>query len=89
MRLTINNSYFRDIRGIQHSGQIHAANVLQTVLNAAVVSDIPHLKSLTGYPGYYRIRIGQYRIGLRWDGEQFFAERIGLRGDFYKGYPPK
>ena len=89
MRLTINNSYHRDIRGVSVHVQKQAAEALLNVLDATSVTDIDNIKHLVSYKGYHRIRIGQHRIGLRWDGEQFFAERISKRGDFYKIYPPK
>jgi mRNA interferase RelE/StbE len=89
MRLIINKSYLKDIRGVSHTVQIQSAEALENLVNAPTFSDIQNFKPMTGHPGYYRIRIGQYRIGLRWDGVQFFAERIGTRGDIYKTYPPK
>ena len=61
---------------------------IESIIAAVNFSDIPHLRQLSGYPNYYRLKIGQYRIGLFWDGEKFLIESIGVRGDFYKKYPP-
>ena len=69
--------------------QKETLDAIENVLNATTTADIAHLKSLKGYPNYYRIRVGQYRMGIYWDGVRFIAEKIATRGDFYKGYPPK
>lgn len=66
--------------------------VLTSIENIQIATsfvDISHFKALKGYPNYYRVRIGQYRMGLYWDGLQFIAQKIATRGDFYKGFPPK
>ncbi len=88
MRLIISNRYIREMRNINRVTQYQAAEALEQLQNAQTFSDILHLKSLKGHPNYYRLRVGNYRIGLYWDGETFYAERIGSRGDFYKNYPP-
>ena len=69
--------------------QKETLDAIENVLNATTIADIAHLKSLKGYPNYYRIRVGQYRMGIYWDDTRFIAEKIATRGDFYKGYPPK
>jgi mRNA interferase RelE/StbE len=89
MRLIIDKSYIKDVRHFNHTTQIQAAEALESILDAQTFSDIPHLKPLKGQLRHYRIRFGDYRIGLYWNGETFFAQRIGRRGDFYKTYPPK
>jgi mRNA interferase RelE/StbE len=87
MRLIIDNSYIKDVRHLNHSTQIQAAEILEKIVNAQTFSEILHLKPLKGHPHYYRLRVGAYRIGLYWNGTAFFAQRIGRRGDFYKTYP--
>ena len=69
--------------------QQETLDAIENVLNATTLADITHLKSLKGYPNYYRIRVGQYRMGIYWNGIGFIAQKIATRGDFYKGYPPK
>ena len=89
MRLIISKEYLKNLRGVSTTVQKQAAEALDNLKNAPTFSAILHFEPIIGHKGYYRLRIGQYRIGLRWDGEKFFAERIGPRGDVYKVYPPK
>jgi mRNA interferase RelE/StbE len=44
-----------------------AKKVLQLIENfehARTISEIPNIKKLKGFAAYYRVRVGDYRIGL-------------------------
>ena len=44
------------------------------------------IKSLQGYQGLYRLRIGKWRIVFSYPNEDtVLIEKIGARGDVYKG----
>lgn len=47
------------------------------------------VQKLAGYQGYYRLRIGSYRIGIRLDFEERIVEfrRILHRKDIYREFP--
>lgn len=52
------------------------------------LSDIPNIKPLAGYSGYYRIRIGNYRIGLSQEGETVWFHFFGKRDKAtYRRFP--
>ena len=42
---------------------------------------------MQGYKNYYRIRVGNWRVGLFWNGVAFVIEDVGKRGDFYNRFP--
>jgi len=48
-----------------------------------------YLEKMKGYPGKYKIRIGDYRIGLTIDKEKnlIICQRIANRKDIYKMFP--
>lgn len=46
------------------------------------------IKKMKGYQGYYRIRVGNYRIGCKVEqGNQIIFYRIKSRSDIYKLFP--
>ena len=46
------------------------------------------IKKMKGYQGYYRIRVGNYRIGCKVEqGNQIIFYRIKSRADIYKLFP--
>lgn len=89
MRFQDSKEFRKNLAQLPNSAQLQAIEAIEKIEIATNFSDIPHLKPLKGYKNFYRMRVGSYRIGLFWDGQQFIIERIGTRGDFYKTYPPK
>jgi mRNA interferase RelE/StbE len=62
-------------------------NAILQVEEAADIGSITSIVKLKGYKDYYRIRIGDYRIGLRiTSGIVYFVE-IAHRKDIYKLFP--
>ena len=88
MEIELQRGFAKDIRRIPKQVQKQVASVIQLIIAANTLDDIPHLKQLSGYPNYFRIKMGQYRMGFFWDGEKLLIESFGVRGDFYKKYPP-
>ena len=52
------------------------------------INDLPALKRLKGYPGLYRMRIGNYRIGIELiNPDEILLILIAHRKDIYKRFP--
>jgi mRNA interferase RelE/StbE len=51
--------------------------------------DRGYLEQMRGYPGKYKIRIGQYRIGITVDKQKtiLVCNRIAHRKDIYRVFP--
>ena len=45
------------------------------------------LKKLKGRPGFFRIRVGDYRVGLAMVGEELTLVRCLNRKEFYRHFP--
>jgi len=63
-----------------------AATIIQ-VEEAVDITNITSLRKLKGYKEFYRIRIGDYRIGLRINGDSVCFVEIAHRKDIYKLFP--
>jgi mRNA interferase RelE/StbE len=62
-------------------------NCIEMVEKATSTRDIPNLKKLKGYRSAYRIRMGDYRIGLFIrDDTAIFAD-FAHRKDIYSRFP--
>lgn len=74
---TKNNSLFQKIE-----------KVIVEFEKAKSLTDLPNVKKLTGYKYYYRIRIGEYRLGFEKISENTFRFIIvAHRKDIYKTFP--
>ena len=45
------------------------------------------LERLKGYQGYFKVRFGDYRIGIKIIGDDVVFERVLHRKDIYRHYP--
>jgi mRNA interferase RelE/StbE len=70
---------------------IHAKNAalkaISVVEKAKQLSDIPNIKKLSGHKCAYRIKLGDYRIGLFIEGDVAEFARIHHRKDIYTFFP--
>jgi len=49
--------------------------------------NITGIKAMRGYPNRYRIRIGNYRIGIEIHGDNVEVMRVLHRREFYRYFP--
>ena len=54
---------------------------------AETLSELGNVKAMTNYPGRYRVRIGDYRIGFAYDGKSVDMMRVLHRKSFYRYFP--
>ena len=81
-------TFEKDLKKIQDKSlldKIKAA--INTLENATSLDEITNLKKLKGNEGYFRVRIGDYRLGLFLDGETILFVRIIHRREFYRYFP--
>ncbi len=48
----------------------------ETLPNAEELQDLTNLKALKGYPNRYRIRVGDYRVGIEVHGDKVEMMRV-------------
>ncbi|ODS82781.1 MAG: hypothetical protein ABS46_08000 [Cytophagaceae bacterium SCN 52-12] len=67
--------------------------VIETLLNAGTLEssgvDYKLLEGQKKGEGYYRIRVGGWRIGIRYIHPDILIITVMARGDIYKHFPPK
>ena len=59
-------------------------NIIDAVIASNSLSGFPNLKKLTGYKNRYRIRLGDYRIGIAIDDKTVIFAAFDHRSDIYK-----
>lgn len=88
MNVEFRKTFEKDLKKIQDKSlldKIKAA--INTLENATSLDEITNLKKLKGNEGYFRVRIGDYRLGLFLDGETILFVRIIHRREFYRYFP--
>ena len=61
--------------------------VFENIPKSDNVFEVLDIKKMRGYKNYYRIRMGDYRIGCRIEGSKITFYRIKSRDDIYKVFP--
>lgn len=88
MKVAFTKKFLKQINAL-HSKKIkkEILLVISEVETAATLSDIKNLKKLSGYTSHFRIRIGDYRIGLFLNNNTLEFSAFDHRKDIYKYFP--
>jgi len=88
MELKYTVLFNKDIAAVNQPKTIEAIEAaINDVKNASSLIEIKNLKKLKGYKYYYRIRIGDYRIGIYISNDIVEFSRFLHRKDIYKFFP--
>lgn len=81
-------SFARDLRRIREKRlRQRVKDVIGEVKAASDISQVGSLKKLQGWDTYYRIRLGDYRIGVEIVDEKVIFVRFLHRRDIYRKFP--
>ena len=88
MKTTFQSSFAKDLRSINDQNlRDRVAELIQTVEDAADLNAIPNLKKLRGAGGCYRVRLGEYRVGLTVRGGTLSFVRCLHRKEIHRYFP--
>ena len=81
-------SFAKDLRGINDKSLLgRVGQIIDEVKLAENLAAIRSMKKLKGHDHFYRIRIGDYRLGLELIGEELVFVRCLHRRDVYRYFP--
>ena len=88
MNIILTKSFQKAFRKLDATIQKRVLLIVRQVETANSLQEVNSLKPMSGYPNYYRIREGGYRVGIfvTHNGNIEFQD-VGPRGDFYKSFP--
>ncbi len=88
MRTEFRESFAKDLRKISDRSVLKKVErLIKQVEAAESPSDIPHLKKLAGNENFYRIRIGDFRVGVAISSQVLTFVRLLNRKDIYRYFP--
>lgn len=81
-------SFLTDVKKLRDGKSRRAvANAIVNVEAAQSTADIPSLKRLSGHRDYYRIRVGDWRLGLHITNDVVTFVRCLHRREIYRFFP--
>lgn len=87
MEVKFRDSFNRDIKTLDKKLKSKIESVIINAENAEKITQLGNLKKLKGHPTAYRLRIGDYRIGLFIKGNVIEFTRCLHRRDMYRYFP--
>ncbi len=88
MKVAFKSSFVRDLRSVKDRSLFQRIQTLiENVESAESLAGVPGLKKLRAEGTYYRLRIGQYRVGLSVENETVIFVRVLHRREIYRYFP--
>ena len=87
MKIEFKKSFLSDIKKLKSKSlKDSVSDCIKQVESSVNPTQIKNLKKLTGYDKYYRIRMGDYRIGVKIENNSVYFVVFEHRKDIYKGF---
>ncbi|MEQ9102729.1 MAG: type II toxin-antitoxin system RelE/ParE family toxin [Imperialibacter sp.] len=88
MNIRIDKSFEKDTKKIKDKKVLaQLADVIEHTQAARNITEIKNIKKLKGANSYFRIRLGDFRIGVSIEGNTIDFIRFLPRKDVYKYFP--
>jgi len=90
MTIDYKASFLRDIKKLKDKEQ--AARLKEIISGIKAAKDLPEIKNIRkieGFPHHYRIKTGDYRIGLVLSGDTIILVRFLNRKEIYRYFPER
>ena len=87
MEIVVTKTFEKQLKLVPKYIRESAIVILDALETANKINDIKDLKKLSSYDNYYRIRMGDYRMGLQILNPQIIIVTILHGGAIYKAFP--
>jgi mRNA interferase RelE/StbE len=88
MEIEFTKTFSKQIDSLHdESLKLRLAQVVQNVISANTLQDIINLKKLKGHQAAYRIRVGDYRVGLFFEEGVIVFAYLAHRKEIYNRFP--
>jgi mRNA interferase RelE/StbE len=88
VKVEFRESFAKDLKGVKDRGLLkRVREIIEALEKADSLADISNLKKLKGGGNYFRLRIGDYRIGIALEADTVVFVRLLNRKDIYKYFP--
>lgn len=88
MKISFKASFARDLKGVKDKKLLERVEqAIYEIKIATALNQINNLIKMRGYPTFFRIRIGDYRIGIKVTDDEITFVRILHRKGIYKYFP--
>ena len=88
MKVEFKKSFLKELKKLKNKSLKNSiADCIVQVESAQNIAHIKNLKKLSGYDVYYRIRVGDYRIGVKIEKDLVYFVVCEHRKEIYRRFP--
>jgi len=88
VKVRFESKFAKDLRSIRDTKLLaKIKEMIDECKTAESLTELKNIKKLQGYDTFYRIRIGEYRVGLEVLNDELIFTRFLHRKDVYKYFP--
>jgi mRNA interferase RelE/StbE len=88
MTVRVHKKFLKDLSGLPEKERKRVEDI---VFNSSPkckhYTELPGITKLKGFTDFYKIRVGNYRIGISISGDTVIFERVLHRKEIYRYYP--
>lgn len=90
MKYRIDKSFARDVDKLTDKAALKKLqDLIGNLDKAQTLREIVHLKKIEGFDSFYRVKIGDYRLGMEVSGKELVFIRFLHRKDIYRYFPKR
>ena len=89
MKVSYAKALVKDLEAVSRNPAVkkRLSKLIETFKAIDTLDELKHIKKIEGYDCYYRLRIGDYRLGLKVSGDTVELIRFLHRRDIYRRFP--
>lgn len=88
MKVRYEKSFLRDLKKVPDQNTLDKVyDVIKNIKSSASLHQVKNIKKLHGHPNAFRIRLGDYRLGLFYENDTIIFVRLLNRKDIYNKFP--
>ncbi len=89
MELLYAKKFSKDVDAIRKKAKIKKAllKVIEKIREAGSLGEVKEVRKIEGYQKYYRIKLGDYRLGIKVTKNRIELIRFLHRKDIYRRFP--
>jgi mRNA interferase RelE/StbE len=91
VKFRVEKSFKRDVDKVKDKKVLRKLRTfISTIENADTIHEITHMKKIEGYESYYRMKVGDYRLGTEMvSNQEVIFIRFLHRKDIYRYFPKR
>jgi len=88
MNILYSKKFLKDIEQINDKKLLNSiSDIIDKIRPLQSMNEFPGLRKMVGYDNYYRIRTGNYRLGVKLENDIITLLRFKHRKDIYEVFP--